>query len=265
MKKIIGIVLLAAIIAGTWLYLRNHNQGSGAVDYSQVVNHSESQLLAASAGTIEKLSLTTMLEAGIKTTAGVIKSTRLEEVKGVGQYSLMLDDKPTGLTTVSQIELIKGFSIDNKQVMLLGFDQGGNQCSRQYVTLTISDKLDISKPFGSCLPLTAIIEENNAVVMVMPQNNPYLGDDFTVSYRYENGVISQLTKVKTTDAKQKFGKMSATDILNVAAKDGCYQDGVMLDDNSCGNGRKYCAMFKSIVKEPKNQDYKFLKDFCTGL
>ena len=264
MKKVIGIVLVVAIVAGGWLYLRNHNQDGAIVEYSQVVNHSESQLLAASAATIEKLSLTAMLEAGIKTSAGVIKSTRLEEVKGVSQYSLMLDDKPTGLTTVSQIELIKGFSIDDKQVMLLGFDQGGNQCSRQYVMLTVSDKLDISKPFGSCLPLTAIIEENNAIIMVMPQNNPYLGDDFTISYRYESGMVNQLNKAKTTDMKQKFGKMSATDILNVAAKDGCYQDGVMLDDNSCGNGRKYCAMFKNITKQPKNQDYQFLKDFCTG-
>lgn len=264
MKKIIGIVLIVATVAGGWLYLRNHNQSSSVVEYSQVVNHSESQLLAASAGTVEKLSLTAMLEAGIKTSAGVLKSTKLEEEKGVGQYSLMLDGNPAGLTTVSPIELIKGFSIGDNQVMLLGFDQGGNQCSRQYVILTITDKLNITKPFGSCLPLTAIIEESNSVIMVMPQNNPYLGDDFTVSYRYENGVVGQLNKAKTTDVKQKFGKMSATDILKIAVQDGCYQDGVMLDDNSCGNGRKYCAMFKNIAKQPKNQDYQFLKDFCTG-
>lgn len=264
MKKII--LLLTILLVGAisyFFYKQNSDLQGNPVQYNEVVNHSESLPLVASAAIIEKQNLTTMLETGILTRAGIVKSTRLDAVKGIEQYSLQLDGKSTGILTVSPIELVKGFQIDHKQILLIAYDQGGNQCSRKYQILTMDESVQISKPFGSCLPLSGINEESHEIILTMPQNNPYLGDDVTVSYRYADGNVTLLNKTKPDQLQQKYKALTATQILKIAAIDGCYQDGVMLDDNSCENGLKYCTMFKNIPKQAKNLDYKFLSDFCT--
>lgn len=263
MKKLLLILVVFIVIGLAYLIYSKVNQTrDSAVTYSEVMHNSGSTLLTASNAIIEKQTLTSMLETGISTDAGTVKSTKLDAVKGVEQYSLVVNDKPTGIATVSPIELVKAFIVNDKQVILISYDQGGNQCSKQYQMITLTEPLQISKPFGTCLPINNILEERQSVTLSMPQSNPYLGDDVIISYRYSNGQINQLNHPKNADLKKKYAGMSATRILQVAAKDGCYQDGVMLDDNSCGNGLKYCTMFKNIPKNVKNSDYRFLADFC---
>jgi hypothetical protein len=268
MKKI-GLFGLIIVFAGV-VYFAYHYMNSAAKnkinDYSQIMRQNESVGLVNSNSsavvTAPEVNLTTMLNDGINTLQGVLQSQPGSE--SLASYSLSLNGKPIGGSTVSPIELVQGFIVEQSQVLLFGFDQGGNQCSRQYQLLTVSESgYHLSKVFGSCLPMQDVKQVESDILLTMPQNNPYLGNDITETYVYHDGSIKLLTKPSKAELRNKYANYTATKILAIAAQDGCYQDGVMLYDNSCANGRKYCTMFKNLRKPVKNADYKLLKSFCS--
>lgn len=259
-KSILLFVFILLVLGGGYFYFNHNKANTESHEYSEAISRSESANLHLESSA-PVVSLSDMLASGIKTLRGVLQSQKIAESASIENYTLILDGKPLKVKSVSEIELSKAFLIDGNQVLLVAFDQGGNQCSRQYQVVTISESATkVSKVFGSCLPLSSAIESGSQITFSMPQNNPYLGDDALVNYVYKNGEIHQETKPQ--ELKQKYAKLTASRILQIAASDGCYVDGVMLDDNSCGGGRKYCVMFKNLPKSKKNADYKFLKSFC---
>ncbi|MBX9597858.1 MAG: hypothetical protein K2X04_04715 [Burkholderiales bacterium] len=259
-KSILLIMLVLLVLGGGYFYFNYNKVATQSHEYSEAISQSESanSHLESSAPLV---SLSDMLASGIKTFQGVLQSQKIIESASVENYTLSLDGKPLKVKSVSEIELSKAFLVEGNQVLLVAFDQGGNQCSRQYQVVTISESTTkVSKVFGSCLPLGSAIESGSQITFSMPQNNPYLGDDVLVNYVYQNGEVHQATKPQ--ELKQKYAGLTANKILQIATDDGCYIDGVMLDDNSCGGGRKYCVMFKNLPKSKKTADYKFLKSFC---
>lgn len=262
MKKSILILGAVLIVNGfAYFYFNKHDElNSSSHEYSEAISQSESANLHPQSSA-PVVSLSDMLASGVKTLQGVLKSQQITESSSIEHYMLTLNGKALNVRSVSEIELSKAFLVDGNQVLLVAFDQGGNQCSRQYQVVTINESATkISKVFGSCLPLVSAIESGSQITFNMPQNNPYLGDDVLVKYTYQNGEISQ--EIKPQELKQKYAGLTASKILQIAADDGCYVDGVMLDDNSCGGGRKYCVMFKNLPKSKKTADYKLLKSFC---
>lgn len=273
MNKKITLVALIVIIAGTvawFIHSKNDDQikSNPVSEYSDVVKQSASSPVAITPHESEPtaISLTIMLRAGIYTNQGVLQSESLVNSKPNAEKNrLTLNSKPLKIQAVSEIELVKAFELNHQQILLLSFNQGGNQCAIQYQMLTIGESQSItSQVFGSCLPLTNIVESGNEIILSMPQNNPYLGDDVLVDYRYFDGQVSQRFKLTKQQLKQKYANLDASKILQIATKDGCYMDGIMLDDNSCDNGRKYCVMLKNLTNPVKTADYKFLKDFCSN-
>lgn len=273
MNKKIIIIILFLLIAGAsawFVYNKKSNQTiiNPVSEYSDVVKQSASNpvsIVKLHESEPAAISLTIMLRSGIYTNQGVLQSESLTNAPSIEKNRLILNNKPTKIQAVSEIELVKAFELNHQQILLLSFNQGGNQCEIQYQMLTISESQSItSQVFGSCLPLTNIVESGNEIILSMPQNNPYLGNDVLVDYRYFNGQVNERLKLTKQQLKQKYANLDASKILQIATKDGCYVDGIMLDDNSCGNGRKYCVMFKNLTRPVKTDDYKFLKDFCSN-
>jgi hypothetical protein len=264
MKKLSVLLVVIAIIGGSfWLYQHKSNQLLPATTtYTQAVSQPSEQQHTASATTIAQPSLTQMLRDGIQTTAGIIKSEQ-NEINGITSHQLSLNGKPIAIKAISPITLVKAFAINEQQVMLFNYDQGGNQCSSEYQFLTITnDQYKLSQTFGSCLPLTSLIQEGDQIKLTIPQDHPFLGKDITLTYAYHAGEVKLITKPSPKQYQQKFAQLNASQILAQAAHDGCLVNGVILDDNSCGNGRKYCVMFRAIKAQVHNSDYQLLKEFC---
>ncbi len=269
MSKKIGLVSFILLLIGlaAWLIYSSKNKSSIVnlvSEYGDVVKQSASAPTALKPESAPDISLTAMLRAGIYTDQGILQSESIN-LGNIAGRRLMLNGQPLQVQAVSEIELVKAFELGNQQIVLFGFNQGGNQCGIQYQMLSITESTSsTSKVFGSCLQLTSVVESGNEIILSLPQNNPYLGADVLVNYKYSNGQIYEQAKLTKQQLKQKYANLNASKILQVASADGCYVDGIMLDDNSCGNGRKYCVMFKNLTHPVKNADYKLLKSFCTN-
>ena len=266
MKKIGFLFFVIIIIGGAYYLYQKQTGGSAVTDYQDLIK--ESSPVAAAVSVDNKAStasptLTSMLEAGINTRLGLLQSVKSSQ-NSVDNYMLYLNKTKLNVNAVSEIELVKAFLIKDQQILLLAYNQGGNLCNKQYQVLTLNEKsYHLSSLFGSCLPLSTIEINDNKIIFKMPANNPYLGKDVLVSYLYQNGVVNLLEEPTAKDLKLKYAKLSASAILQIAAKDGCYTGGVLLDDNACGNGHKYCVMFKNVAKKSRaDPDYKLLQDFC---
>ena len=195
-----------------------------------------------------------MLASGIATVQGILKTVDLGQ-----HHGLTLNGKLLKLQAVSPIELVQAFVVEGKQVLLLSYDQGGNLCSVLYQLITIdSHAVTLTQPFGSCLPISQIEATSQQLTFKMPQNNPYLGADVLLSYHYRQGKVMLQRPVPA----QNFAGLSAAKILAQAAADGCYVNGVMLEDNACGAGRKYCVMLQHLTRPLKDQAYQTLANFC---
>lgn len=257
---------VAIVAFGGWFIIHNHEKHTinPISEYEDLLKQSESAEISPQESNVAQVSLTTMLESGIYTLGGVIQSIPESGQSQIAHYQIMLNNKAIGVKAVSEIDLVKAFLIDGQQVLLLGYDQGGNECARKYQFITIGEsKTLISKQFGTCLPITNIVESGNSIQISTPQNNPYLGEDFNFVYSYTNGDVSLLSKPTKQSVKSKYANMTPAQIIQKATQDGCYQDGVLLDDGACAGGRKYCTMFKNITKPVKDSNYKVLKDFCS--
>lgn len=269
-KWLLGIIIGASVTSGILYALRDKEPTklNPITEYEDLLKQSESSapLVINSDDMIEsKPSLTLMLESGISTLSGVVKSVpnKKESTPQVVQYHMELNDKNLGINAVSPIELVHAFLINGRQVMLVGFDQGGNQCAREYQFVTISESTTtLSKVFGSCLPINQLTESNDVITISTPQNNPYLGDDFNYIYQYQNGEVKLISKPNKKMLRNKYANLTPAQIIAKATADGCYQDGVLLDDGACGSGRKYCTMFKNIRNPVKDNSYQILKEFC---
>lgn len=268
MKKIIlGVAIIAGAIVG--YFAVQHFKTPTISDYSDLLQPgidqpSESAInsSAAQATTVQP-SLNEMLQQGISTTGGILKSAQ-DPNNSIKPYYLQLNDQALKLRAVSPISLVKAFQIESNQVLLFSFNQGGNQCDYQYQFLTISPTgHHLSEVFGSCLKITGLAAGESTIDISMPRNNPYLGADISESYQYQNGAVYRLEVDLKGQLKQRFADFTAAKILQIAATDGCYEDGVLLMDNSCANGKKYCVMFRHLVKPRKDAAYKTLKNFCS--
>lgn len=269
-KLLVGllIVLIAIFISVLYLFLQPKNTDTYTIspisEYEDVLREAESHLIIPNAEQVkEPVTLTTMLESGINTNGGILLSTKIPEGTAY-KYKITLDKHNIGINTVSQIDLVKAFLVESQQVLLFGFNQGGNQCDKEYQFLSINgDKYKLSKVFGSCLSITNIVESDGGIYVLMPQNNPYLGDNVVVTYLYKNFKVTEIKKANKQLIRAMYKNLTPKQIIQIANKDGCYQDGVMLDSSSCDNGRKYCSMFKSLQKPKKDSNYYILKDFCS--
>ena len=265
MKKILLLVIVIALLFAGFYLAKNHLfpiADKAGIEYHNVVKGSSSAPINSSEAIEAPASLTAMLEAGIATDQGILISERINQ-NGISKYQIKLNEVPLNIQAVSEIELVKGFLIGSDQVILISYNQGGNQCTKEYQFITINrTSYSISRAFGSCLPITAISETNDGLIITMPQDNPYLGPDVVVSYKYKEGKVELINKANSNELKHKYAGLTAAKILQIATQDGCYIDGVLLDDNSCGGGRKYCVMFKALSNKEKSPEYKTLKDFC---
>lgn len=265
-SKLIVIAALVVIVGGVFLYLNEHKPPmkiDPVSEYEDLLKQSESPLVIAQDESTVQPTLTVMLESGIYTLSGVVKSVTVTPNKSPERYQLQINNQPTGIKAVSQIELVKAFLINGHQVMLFGFDQGGNQCDREYQFLTVKEsEFIVSKPFGSCLALNNLVESGDIITVSTPQNNPYLGDDLNYIYQYKDAQVKLIGKPTKKMLRNKYANFTPQQILNKATADGCYQDGVLLDDGACGGGRKYCTMFKNLRNPTKDSNYQVLKEFC---
>lgn len=265
MKKIGLIIFVLAIVSiGYWLYPRNSVGQQNVINKpSDILNQTESSPDVANipeSGAV--VDLTTALKSGITTKGGILQSRTLNG-NSIQHYSLTLNSRLLDIKTVSDIELVKLFEINDQQIFVIAYDQGGNQCSIKYKVIAINDKThQLSNSFGNCLPLADSYVSESDIIFSMPQNNPYLGSDLLVKYKYHDGKVKLFQKPTKDDLKQHYAQLTAREILQIADKDGCYVGGVLIDDNSCGNGRKYCTMFKNLSTPVKDADYKTLKSFC---
>lgn len=264
----LGVIIVAVVIAG--YFAVQHFKTPAINDYSDLLQpgidqpaESATNSSAAIATTTVQPSLNEMLQQGISTNGGILKSSE-DTSNAIKPYYLQLGDKALKLRAVSPISLVKAFQIESNQVLLFSFNQGGNQCDYQYQFLTITPSgHHLSEAFGSCLKITRLEAGESTIEISMPRNNPYLGDDISESYQYQNGVVYRLEGDLKGQLKQRFADFTAAKILQIAAADGCYEDGVLLMDNSCANGKKYCVMFRHLIKPRKDAAYKTLKNFCS--
>lgn len=266
MRKFI-LILAIIIICIAGYYGVQHFKTPTVNDYSDLLKENASQPVqspVSSSGSVAlaTITLNDMLQQGISTDGGILKST--QDNNTLKPYYLELDSKPLKIRAVSPISLVKAFLVESNQVLLFSYNQGGNQCDYQYQFLTITpQKHYTSEIFGSCLKITEINAGESSILLSMPRNNPYLGDDVTVSYLYQNGMVRRQEINLKGQLKQKYADYTAAQILQLAATDGCYEDGVLLMDNSCANGKKYCVIFRHLQKPKKDAAYKTLKEFCT--
>lgn len=262
---IVGIALI--VVVGSYLVYNSLQHNSGQTkEYNDLLKQSASAPLVVSDESSpvipQQVNLNTMLQAGIMTKQGILKSNVLES-DVIEKNGITLAGKKLAINAVSEIDLVKAFLIESSQIILFGYDQGGNDCAKQYQVLMISESSNyLSKPFGSCLPISQITESNNTILISTPKNNPYLGNDVVINYLYQNGIVKEVYNPSKADLRKKYAKFTSSQIIQIATNDGCFIDGVFLDDNSCGGGKKYCTMFKGINKPVKNSDYKLLKNFC---
>lgn len=263
------IVLLLAIAVGIWYVVSNqheHSPASQISKYEDLLKDAASDVFVRQESVTllpASVSLTTMLESGVNTNSGLLQSVAIADGT-VSRYRLMMQGKPVGIEAVSEIELVKAFLIESQQVILVGYDQGGNSCARQYQFVTmLNGKVTNSKPFGTCLLVNNIIESENIILVSMPQNDPYLGADVNYVYKYKNGDVKLFSKPSKQQIRAKYVNLTAAQIIKQATSDGCYQDGVLLEDGACGGGKRYCSMFKSIRKAVRDSNYQILKDFCS--
>lgn len=307
MKKLFLVVILGALISGTYYsykyshlssnlnnqqnitnqsdILKNNNQtqqsgldgqansdkltpGKDINTIDQVITSDKLKLNTASSSSsstiahIQPKTPTNMLEAGIHTQLGVLQSIK----KGT-EYTILLNKRQLDVHAVSRINLVKAFLVKkfpvSAQVLLLSYNQGGNQCNIQYQILQLNKKTyNLTPVFGSCLNLQTISQASNKLIIQMPQNNPYLGDDVLITYKYYNDKIHIASPSTPQQLRQKYAKLDAQQILQNAINDKCYVNGVFLFDNACNNGQKYCTMFKHLTNHTKNHAYKILQDFC---
>ncbi|MDD3267133.1 MAG: hypothetical protein PHC75_08150 [Burkholderiales bacterium] len=269
-KLLVGLLILLVVVFISVLYLFFQSKSTDSYtvnpvsEYEDVLKEAESHLIIPNAEQVkEPVALTTMLESGINTNGGLLLSKKMSD-QATYKYKITLNKNDIGINTVSQIELVKAFLVESQQVLLFGFNQGGNQCDKEYQFLAINgDKHKLSKVFGSCLPITNIVESGGDIYVLMPQNNPYLGDNIATTYIYHDFKITEVKKSNKQVIRSIYKNLTAKQVIQMAAKDSCYQDGVMLDSSSCDGGRKYCAMFKSLQKPKKDSNYYILKDFCS--
>lgn len=267
-NSIFIVILLLALAAIGYFAWQKHEQSklNSISEYEDLLKQSESVEFTPEAQQPAevKIALTTMLESGIFTLNGILQSIPESANGAINRYQVYLNAYPTPIKAVSEIELVKAFLQDGNQVLLLGFDQGGNQCARQYQLISINESgYTSSKIFGSCMPISNITTESDgAIYIATPQNNPYLGNDVNYIYKYSNGEVTLFSKPNKSDLKSKYANLTAAQIIQKATDDGCYQDGVLLDNGACGGGRKYCTMFKNLRKPLIDSNYQQLKDFC---
>jgi hypothetical protein len=217
------------------------------------------QSLESANNTPVAINLTRMLQVGIKTQRGILQSK-----VNTGQtetYGLSLNGHNLPIHAITPIELVKGFQLGEQQIFLFALYHGG-QCAIQYQLLNLSHNLTHTvKPFGNCLPLISAELINHKITIILPYNNPYLGQNIIESYVYD-GKILKLISPPSNHLIQKH-QLTADEIINQASNDGCYTDGILLDSNACGGGQKYCLEFKQLTKTTKiSKNYQILQDFC---
>ncbi len=281
--KILLIVGVVLVLGGTGFYYFADNTDKSSTSSSnlpeesvteyddlltQVMERKQESSLDASIlaeSNIESpIRFSNILRVGIRTNVGVIKAVD-QSSQTLSKFAIKVNDVDAAIDSVMPIQLVKAFLLDGNQVLMFAISQGDNNCDVQYQILTVHDsKYRISKPFGTCLPLSSIVESGNSLKINIPQNNPYLGESISYVYLYENSQVKLSSSPSSKQIKQAFANYTATMIVNLAKKEGCYQDGVMLDSVSCGGGKRYCSMFKSLkANAVRDSSYLILKDFCS--
>lgn len=261
-NKLFRYALLILIIGGGsyWLYTKYllHKQVFSSIESGSLINEPIVESGTSNLAN-ETVNLTNMLNSGIKTKLGIIKSIRHKS--GIKPYGIMLNQQNLAIYSTAPIELTKAFMVNDQQILLINYNpDGGNSCANQYQLISIfTDKYKLSNKFGNCLPIYQISESGTDIIFQIPQNNPYLGNDVLISYKFSHGKVQ---KVKSPALPKSFATLSAAQILQLASEDGCYENGVLLDNNACGAGQKYCALLRNLTNPIKDNAYKILRDFC---
>jgi hypothetical protein len=264
MKAAVVLIALAIIVVFLGLAFKHRFDflNFNASSYAKVIKTAVPAIGAETKST-KSSDLTLLLESGIRTKQGVLQSRRL--VAGtVVLYGLSLKQQQLALTATAPIELVRAFLVGEMQVMLLSYNQGGTSCSNLYRFLVINDSSYwLSKEFGSCMPATKITESDGVIFVHIPQNNPYLGPEVKVIYSFSGTKLEEVAKFNSVQQPQLV-KANAQAILKQALADGCLVDGVLLYDNACRDGRKYCWWFKHLAQKEDSAAYHLLQDFCAS-
>ena len=91
--------------------------------------------------------------------------------------------------------------------------------------------------------------------------------DYQVYQYCGNGNVTKILDVKPEDYYQyKFSKYSATQIMNQARVEHCFDESShnFIMSRACNYGIKYCYMFRALKKSKQTRDYSLLSNACTS-
>ena len=257
MKKIIMFILVLLVLILVWFKIVPLWTNTPLTMPIPIFNELNSNESIISQNGVD---LNTMLNKGIKTQIGIIKS-----IATSSGNSIMINNKTVSeIQAQSPIELSNLFAIEGSQIFLIGYNQGGNDCNIKYQFITINKSgYKLSSQFGNCLPYTKAQQTVDTISINFKSNNEYATQNDFIVYQYQNGLVKQTKKDKSDKYYlKKYASLSAKGIMALAIKDGCANDGILNYDNACSWGKKYCTMFKALKNPVKDNDYQTLKEFC---
>lgn len=260
MKKGIVALVIVALLGLFYLYMSKQR-----FDFLESFNHYESvpnmdqMNMESETQSILDSFATQSLESGLNTNFAKLQTTKVSaKLKTAEKYQLMVNGKVLNVLSVSPIELTAQFKFVDKDVFIVNYNQGGNACAVKYRYVAVyKDKTITSKAFGTCLPLSTIKQVGNDIIITIAQNDPYISDNLYNTYTISNDKL-QVTKAKPSAIQI----MSSSDILKLAKQDGCYVDDILLDNNACGGGKKYCTLFFANKSRIHDASYSILWNFC---
>jgi hypothetical protein len=118
-----------------------------------------------------------------------IKDTTVEVTTAKGKTPVTVDDSNMSVTVKNQFTN----AAKDKSLVLLQLSSGGNGCPATYMVVEVnaSGAVKQTEEFGTCSDIPTINYANNVLTMRMPQMN----DIRKVTFKYENGVLTENGKV----------------------------------------------------------------------
>ena len=168
------------------------------------------------------------------------------------------------------LNIEKSYTLGSNSVFIIGSYSGGTIDSDTLNNILIQIDKDgkyiMTRKFA--YQQNGIMQNGESLVIngIIPFRAYAESTDFPI-YVYSNGILTTRSDVKPDSYyENKFSTMSATDIVNIAKTDQCFDSGANEIDGShaCQYATKYCFMFKAIKESEDNQDYTMLQRVCNN-
>lgn len=166
---------------------KNYKEGIEVAENTATVNGNASDTTTKGASEPEKNAPDT--DKSITTRAG-----RLTVTGDSNDLKLLLNGKAISKSDGYALDIIKKYTIENNDVVLLMETTGGTACPAKYFFATITTpngNAQISPQVGNCSDLASPVQQAAKIILTMPKMSGK-GQD---KYVYENGVISENGKI----------------------------------------------------------------------